>query len=123
MAKAKADATATAEESGKTQVQSVDMPDVSEDGQVAASGQFDILLDMDVAVTVALGETNIPVRRLLQLGPGAVVELDKSVDAPADLYLKGTKFAEGEIVVVDNRFGIRIQRIIGLENEAAAPDA
>ena len=98
----------------KKKVQPVDLPEMAEGTPGAGGGQLDILLDMDVPVVVALGETEIPVRRLLQLGPGAVLELDKAVDAPADLYLRGTKFAEGEIVVVDERFGIRIQRILGM---------
>lgn len=114
MAKAKAEA--TTEASGKTTVQPVDLPEVAGETPASGSGQLDILLDMDVSVVVALGETQIPIRRLLQLGPGSVLELDKAVDAPADLYLRGTKFAEGEIVVVDDRFGLRVQRILGIQS-------
>ena len=58
--------------------------------------------------------THIPIRRLLQLGPGAVVKLDKPVDAPMDLYLKDTKFATGNVVVVDGRFAVKIKQILGL---------
>jgi len=104
----------------KKQVQTVDLPEVASNGSDGGGGQIDILLDMDVPVVVALGETEIPVRRLLQLGPGSVLELDKAIDAPADLYLRGTKFAEGEIVVVDEHFGIRIERILGIPSDASA---
>jgi flagellar motor switch protein FliN/FliY len=104
----------------KKQVQAVDLPEIVSEGSGGGGGQIDILLDMDVPVVVALGETEISVRRLLQLGPGSVLELDKAVDAPADLYLRGTKFAEGEIVVVDEHFGIRIERILGIPSDAAA---
>ena len=106
----------------KTQVQPVDFPDVSETDAVASTGQFDIFLDVDAAVTVVLGKVEIPVRRLLQLGPGAVLELDKSIEAPVDLYLQETKFAEGDVVVVDDCFAIRIKQIMGLEN-ASGPVA
>ena len=113
---------AAADSADKTQVQPVDFPDVSETDAVASTGQFDIFLDVDAAVTVVLGKAEIPVRRLLQLGPGAVLELNKSIEAPVDLYLQETKFAEGDVVVVDDCFAIRIKQIMGLENvpEAAA---
>jgi flagellar motor switch protein FliN/FliY len=97
----------------KTQVQSVELPEVPEGGGGTATGKLDILLDMDVPVTVVLGATQIPVRRLLQLGPGAVVNLAKPIEAPADLYLKDAKFAEADVVVVDNRFAVRIRKITG----------
>jgi flagellar motor switch protein FliN/FliY len=97
----------------KTQAQPVELPQVPEGEATASGGQFDLLLDMDVPVTVALGSTQVPVRRLLQLGPGAVLKLEKPVDAPVDLYLKDSKFAEAEVVVVDNRFAVRIKTITG----------
>ena len=50
---------------------------------------------------------------VLQLGPGAVLKLEKSIEAPADLYLKDSKFAEAEVVVVDNQFAVRIKEIVG----------
>ena len=88
----------------------------ADEGQVTSSGgQLDLLLDMDVAVTAMLGQAQIPVRRLLQLGPGAVVSLDKSIEAPVELYLQGAKFAEGDVVVVDNRFGIRIRQVMAVQ--------
>jgi flagellar motor switch protein FliN/FliY len=75
---------------------------------------------MDVPVAVVLGTTQIPVRRLLQLGPGSVLKLEKSIEAPADLYLKDAKFAEAEVVVVDNQFAIRIKQILGAGGPAGA---
>jgi flagellar motor switch protein FliN/FliY len=106
------------EKDSKKQVQSVELSEAVETGAQAGTGQFDILLDMGVSVTVGLGQTEIPVRRLLQLGPGSVLTLSKSVDSPVDLYLKDAKFAEGDVVVVDGCFGVRIKRIIGVEVEA-----
>lgn len=106
----------------KKQVQSAEFAEAAEAEAPGSTGKFDILLDMDVPVTVALGQTQIPVRRLLQLGPGSVLKLDKPVDAPADLYLKDAKFAAGDVVVVDNQFAVRIKQIIGL-GDAASDEA
>ena len=100
----------------KTTVQPVDFPDVSQEGPVSSVNQFDILLDLNVEVSVVLGKTDIAVKKLMQLGPGAVLELDKSIEAPVDLYLQGTKFADGDVVVVDNCFAIRIKNIAGMDN-------
>jgi len=69
-------------------------------------------LEESTPVTVTLGTTRIPVRRLLQLAPGSVLKLDRSVDAPAELYLKDSKFAEAEVVIVDNHFAVRITQIV-----------
>ena len=97
----------------RTRAQSVEFPQAPEGEAAASTGQLDIRLDMDVPVTVALGTTEVPVRRLLQLGPGAVLKLEKPIEAPVDLYLKDSKFAEAEVVVVDNRFAVRIKTITG----------
>lgn len=105
----------------KKQAQSVELSEVSGAEAAGAGGSIDILLDMSVPVTVAIGRTEIPVRRLLQLGPGSVLKLDKSVDAPADLYLKDAKFATGTIVVVDDGFAVRIKHILGLGDSATEP--
>jgi flagellar motor switch protein FliN/FliY len=100
---------------GATPAHAVEFPEAPEGAATGSTGQLDILLDMDVPVTVVLGETAIPVRRLLQLGPGAVLKLDKPIEAPADLFLKDSKFAEAEVVVVENRFAVRIKQITGAE--------
>jgi len=95
------------------QAHPVEFPEAPQDAQAAGTGQLDILLDMDVPVTVVLGATQIPVRRLLQLGPGAVLRLEKPIESPAELFLKDSKFAEADVVVVDNRFAVRIKQILG----------
>ena len=103
----------------KTQAQSVELSEAVENGAAGAGGSIDILLDMNIPVTATIGRTEMPVRQLLQLGPGSVLKLDKPVDAPADLYLKDTKFATGSVVVVDGRFAVRIKQILGLGDSAA----
>jgi len=102
----------------KAQAQSVELSEANDTQETSASGNIDILLDMSVPITVAIGDTNISVRRLLQLGPGSVLKLEKSVDAPADIYLKETKFATGDVVVVDERFAVRVKQILALADSA-----
>lgn len=104
-----------AQADSKTQVQSVEFPEAAATDDTGAGGSIDILLDMNVPVTVAIGKTEIPIRRLLRLGPGSVLKLDKSIDAPADLYLRDTKFAVGSVVVVDGRFAVRIKQVLGAD--------
>jgi len=108
------------QEDQKTQAQSVEFSEVSDTQATGPGTSIDILLDMDVPVTVAIGRTEVPIQRLLQLNPGSVLKLDKPIDAPADLYLKDTRFATGNIVVVDDRFAVRIKEILGAGAAAGA---
>lgn len=98
----------------KTKAQSVELSEASAHEASGAGGSIDILLDMTVPITVTIGHTEMTVQRLLKLGPGSVVKLDKSINEPADLYLKETRFAAGSIVVVDGRFAVKIEKILGL---------
>jgi flagellar motor switch protein FliN/FliY len=108
----------TVQADAKKQAQSVELSEAVETGAAGAGGSIDILLDMGVPITVTIGEAEITIQRLLQLGPGSVVKLEKSIDEPADLYLKDTKFATGKIVVVDGRFAVKITQILGLGDTA-----
>ncbi|MHC4627512.1 MAG: FliM/FliN family flagellar motor switch protein [Planctomycetota bacterium] len=115
----KPDQQAAPRDGDKKQAQSVEFSEAVESESTGAGGSIDILLDMNVPITVTVGRTEMPVQRLLQLGPGSVVALDKPIDEPAELYLKDTKFATGTIVVVDGRFAIRIDQILGLGDSAS----
>lgn len=97
----------------RAQAQSVEFSEAEDNKTMGSGASIDILLDMNVPVTIAIGRTEIPIQRLLKFGPGSVLKLDKPIDAPADLYLKDTKFATGSIVVVDGMFAIRIKEILG----------
>ena len=108
----------TAQADAKKQVQSVEFSEAVETGAAGAGGSIDILLDMGVPITVAIGEAEITIQRLLQLGPGSVVKLEKSIGEPADLYLKDAKFATGNVVVVDGRFAVKITQILGFGDAA-----
>lgn len=95
------------------QAQSVEFSEVNETVVDGPGASIDILLDMEVPVTVVIGQVEISIQRLLQLSPGSVLKLNRPIDMPAELYLKDTKFATGEIVVVDDQFAVRIKEIVG----------
>jgi flagellar motor switch protein FliN/FliY len=76
------------------------------------AGSLDHLLDVTVCVTVELGRRALAVSEILKLGVGSVVELDRAVSEPVDLLVQGVPFARGEVVMVDDRFAIRIQEIV-----------
>ncbi len=101
----------------KVQAQAVEFPAAEEGGGSGATSSLDILLDMDVAVTVAVGQTEISIQKLLKLSPGAVIKLDKSIAEPVDLYIKNAKFATGQVVVVEDKFAIKIKEILGATAE------
>ena len=76
-----------------------------------ASSSLSVLHDVEMVVTAELGRTTMPVRELLGLAPGMVVEIDRAAGAPIDLLVNGRKIAAGEVVVIDEEFGIRITEI------------
>ncbi|MHC4510964.1 MAG: FliM/FliN family flagellar motor switch protein [Planctomycetota bacterium] len=110
------------QQDSKKQAQSVEFSEAVEAEVAGAGGSIDILLDMTVPVTVTIGQTDIPVQRLLRLGPGSVLTLDKPIDQPVDLYLRSTRFATGSVVVVDGRFAVKVKQIVGLGDSTDAPD-
>ena len=77
---------------------------------------LDVLLDVPVKLTVELGNCQMPMRDVLQLAVGSVVQLDKVADAPVDLFVNRKLVAHGEVVVVEDRFGIKITEIIGAQH-------
>ena len=76
------------------------------------SANLEILLDVPVEVSVQLGSCHLPMRDVLNLSVGSVVQLDKVADAPVDLQVNSKLIARGEVVVVDNRFGIKITELL-----------
>lgn len=73
---------------------------------------YELILDIPVQLTVELGRTRISIRNLLQLAHGSVVELDALAGEPMDVLVNGTLIAQGEVVVVNDKFGIRLTDII-----------
>jgi flagellar motor switch protein FliN/FliY len=75
-------------------------------------GDFDRILDIPVQLTVELGRTRIAIRNLLQLAHGSVVELEGLAGEPMDVLVNGTLIAQGEVVVVNDKFGIRLTDVV-----------
>ena len=105
----------------QNEVQQAKLPDVETSAPTSQSGQIDVLLDTTMPVEVRLGEVSMPVRDLLQLSPGSVITLDKMVGEPLDLYLKGVKFATGQLVVAGDALGVRITAILPRRKSDRAP--
>jgi flagellar motor switch protein FliN/FliY len=80
---------------------------------------LELLHDVELAVTVELGRTRMLVRDVLDLVPGSVIELDRAAGSPVDVLVNGTMIARGEVVVIDEEFGVRITEVIGHEDTPA----
>jgi flagellar motor switch protein FliN/FliY len=85
----------------------------------AENPNLNLVLDVPVSLTIELGSCQLPMREVLQLNVGSVVQLDKPADAPVELSVNGKLIARGEVVVVEDRFGVKITDVIG----SAAPAA
>jgi flagellar motor switch protein FliN/FliY len=77
-----------------------------------ANNDIDMVLDIPVLLTVELGRTKIPIKHILQLAQGSVIELDGLAGEPMDVLVNGYLIAQGEVVVVNDKFGIRLTDII-----------
>jgi len=76
-------------------------------------GNLNLVLDVPVSLTIELGSCRLPMREVLQLAAGSVVQLDKSADAPVDLSVNGKLIARGEVVVIEDKFGLKITEVLG----------
>jgi flagellar motor switch protein FliN/FliY len=75
-------------------------------------GNLDLLMDVELEVTLRFGERRMLLRDILELGEGSVVELDRQVEEPVDLLLDGKLIARGEVVVVDGNYGLRVREML-----------
>ena len=82
------------------------------------TGNIDLLMDVSVPVVAQLGSTEMRIKDILKLAPGSIVELDKLAGEPVDLLVRGQLFAQGEVVVVDDNFGIRVTKIVSPADKA-----
>jgi flagellar motor switch protein FliN len=73
---------------------------------------LDVILDIPVTISMEIGRTRISIRNLLQLNQGSVIELDRLAGEPMDVLVNGTLVAHGEVVVVNEKFGIRLTDVI-----------
>jgi flagellar motor switch protein FliN/FliY len=97
----------------KVTVQDAQFTQLTAKGGAGGSGSIDMLMDLELPISVELGRVRMLVKDILELGPGAVVELNKFSGEPVDLFINNRKFAEGEVVVVDQNFGVRITALVG----------
>ena len=74
---------------------------------------LNLVLDVPVSLTIELGGCQLPMREVLQLNVGSVVQLDKAADAPVELSINGKLIARGEVVVIEDRYGVKITEVLG----------
>lgn len=74
---------------------------------------LNLVLDVPVNLTIELGSCQLPMKEVLQLNVGSVVQLDKSADAPVEMSVNGKLIAHGEVVVIGDRFGVKITDVVG----------
>ncbi|MGA1847021.1 flagellar motor switch protein FliN [Deferribacter abyssi] len=80
--------------------------------EIEVGGNIDILLDVEIPVSVKIGSTKMYLKDILELGPGKIIELEEYADEPVELLVNNKVIARGEVVVVDGYFGLRIQEIV-----------
>jgi flagellar motor switch protein FliN/FliY len=79
---------------------------------LASEMNLDVILDVPVSLSLEVGRARIPIRNLLQLNQGSVVELERQAGEPLDVYVNGTLIAHGEVVVVNDRYGLRLTDVV-----------
>ncbi|MES2423147.1 MAG: flagellar motor switch protein FliN [Pseudomonadota bacterium] len=87
-------------------------PSLSPSGPLTQRDDIDMVLDIPVQLTVELGRTRIPIKHILQLAQGSVIELEALAGEPMDVLVNGFLIAQGEVVVVNEKFGIRLTDIV-----------
>lgn len=100
--------------SGMADVQVAELDEFTDSGGISSDEQkkLDTILDIPVTISMEVGRSLISIRNLLQLNQGSVVELDRVAGEPLDVLVNGTLIAHGEVVVVNDKFGIRLTDVI-----------
>lgn len=96
-------------------VRQVELDELKDESVRPKSGEnpeLDVILDIPVRISMEVGATKIPIRNLLQLNQGSVVELDRLAGEPLDVLVNGTLIAHGEVVMVNDKFGIRLTDVV-----------
>lgn len=95
-----------------SEAKSAPMTKLDDDGRSKSDNNLDMVLDIPVTISMEIGRTRINIRNLLQLSQGSVVELDRLAGEPMDVLVNDTLIAHGEVVVVNDKFGIRLTDVI-----------
>lgn len=93
-------------------VQGVSLPDLGDGTGAGPTRDLRLLADVELQVSVELGRARLPLRDLLSVQPGSVLELDRTPGDPVDVLVNGRLVARGEVVVVDGDFGVRITELV-----------
>jgi len=103
------------EESGDSDIKNVELDELEDTGTSMTPDELsrlDSILDIPVTISMEVGRSKINIRNLLQLNQGSVVELERVAGEPLDVLVNGTLIAHGEVVVVNDKFGIRLTDVI-----------
>lgn len=102
------------EEQDDANAQKVDLEEFenSSGGNGEETPNIDVVMEIPVKLSMEVGSTNIPIKNLLKLSQGSVVELDRYAGDPLDVYVNGRLIAHGEVVVVNEKFGLRLTDVI-----------
>ncbi len=92
--------------------QKVDFAELSDSGAAGEKQNLDLLLDVPIPVTVEVGRAQMTLDEILNLGPGSILGLDKKAEEPVDLRVNGKLVARGEVVMVDDCYGLRVTQIL-----------
>jgi len=84
----------------------------SDDASVGDELNLDVILDVPVTLSLEVGRARLPIRNLLQLNQGSVVELERGAGESLDVFVNGTLIAHGEVVVINDRFGVRLTDVV-----------
>src|SRR6201746_604843 len=103
-----------------TDVEFTPLPGSGAEGAIAGDADLPRLTDVQVELTVEVGRTHMSLGETMSLGQGSVVTLDRLADKPVDLLVNGRPIARGEVVVIDEQFGLRITEVNGAQRAAGA---
>ncbi|MDI3322881.1 flagellar motor switch protein FliN [Pontibacterium granulatum] len=104
--------TSEADEGAPAAGESVELDELRDEAVPVDDPKLDVILDIPVTLSMEVGETDIAIRNLLQLNQGSVIELNRVAGEPLDVKVNGTLIAHGEVVVVNDRYGIRLTDVI-----------
>lgn len=99
-------------EASSSQASPAPLDKLNDEGKQRSEVNLDMVLDIPVTISMEIGRTRISIRNLLQLSQGSVVELDRLAGEPMDVLVNDTLIAHGEVVVVNDKFGIRLTDVI-----------
>jgi flagellar motor switch protein FliN/FliY len=102
----------TTDAADEMDVSAVAFDELADESPASKDPKLDVIMDIPVTLSMEVGNTDISIRNLLQLSQGSVVELDRVAGEPLDVLVNGTLIAHGEVVVVNERYGIRLTDVI-----------